>query len=138
VNVRIPALRERKEDIPSLVQYYIDRLNRTIGSTVQGFTDESLNCLMACDWPGNVRQLKNVVEASFIDLPSREIEFIRLPDQVRRCLLQPLQTVATEKERLLAVLTQTRWNKSQAAAQLNWSRMTLYRKIKKYSLKYLM
>jgi two-component system response regulator HydG/two-component system response regulator AtoC len=136
--VHMPSLRERKEDIPSLVQYYINRLNRTIGSTVQGFTDESWNCLMACDWPGNVRQLKNVVEASFIDLPSREIEFIRLPDQVRRCLLQPLQTVATEKEQLLAALTHTRWNKSQAAAQLNWSRMTLYRKIKKYSLKYTM
>lgn len=132
--VHLPPLRDRKEDIPSLVNYYIEKLNKVVHSRVQRFAEDSLRYLVAYDWPGNVRELKNVVESSFVDLPSRDLEFIHLPSYVKRKIEKPLKFATSERDQLLSALADTKWNKSKAAGKLNWSRMTLYRKIKKYQI----
>lgn len=132
--LHIPPLRERKEDVPGLVRYYITKLNKSIGSKVEGFSDDSWRYLMQYEWPGNVRELKNVVESSFIDLPNRHVEFIRVPDYLKRKIDAPLKFVTSERDSLVNALQETNWNKSKAAVKLNWSRMTLYRKLQKYEI----
>lgn len=132
--LHIPPLLERKEDIPCLVSYFINKLNKTTCRNVLGFSDESWRYLLQYDWPGNVRELKNVVESSFIDLPNRHVDFIRLPEYLKRKIESPLKFVVNERESLIMALRVSNWNKSKAAEQMNWSRMTLYRKMKKYKI----
>jgi len=132
--IHLPPLRDRKEDIPALLEHYIQDTNRRFGLEVQRFTDEALPHLLRYAWPGNVRELKHLVEAAFIDLPLQRRALLDLPE--RFC--QQYQTSAdqpqTEREQVLSALLMTRWNKSKAAQKLHWSRMTLYRKMAKYDI----
>jgi DNA-binding NtrC family response regulator len=135
--VHIPPLRQRREDIPTLVDHFIAGFNPRFGRRVQGLTSEALACLMVYDWPGNVRELRNLIEATFINLPPDRIAFMNLPAPFRRQMdaLQA-QSAATPDERrqVVSALIATDWNKSRAAQRLKWSRMTLYRKIEKYRI----
>ncbi len=130
----IPPLRERKEDILSLIDHYIRELNHRFGSEVEGFTEDTLASLLHYDWPGNVRELKNFLEATFINLPSRRITLINLPKMFQKRLKEAAGLPESERDRLLAMLFATNWNKSRAAQKLHWSRMTLYRKMAKYHI----
>jgi two-component system response regulator HydG len=130
----LPPLKERKEDIPELLAYYLDEFNQRLDESVGKPSQELLHCLMCYDWPGNIRELRNLVEAIFIDPPRRPIAVVDLPDSFRRIFAEYATDSVPEKERLVSALHETNWNKSQAAAQLNWSRMTLYRKIAKYQI----
>jgi DNA-binding NtrC family response regulator len=132
--IHLPPLRDRKEDILTLTGHYIRECNHQLGREVLGFTDEALQSLLRYDWPGNVRELRNLVEAVFINLPSRTISFLDLPVQFQRRLRETDGLPQDERERVLSALLATNWNKSQAAQNLHWSRMTLYRKMVKYRL----
>jgi len=132
--IHLPPLRERKEDLPVLLTYYIDEMNQRFGREIEGFTDEALDYLLRYDWPGNVRELKNLVESSFINLPSRNISFMDLPEQLRKRLKDAEASPQSERARLLSALLATNWNVSKAAQKLHWSRMTLYRKIERYHI----
>ena len=92
-------------------------------------------CSALYDWPGNVRELRNVVERRYAELPSAPVRFLDMPSTLRDRVLDTPPILHTERDRLVAVLTQTNWNKSRAAEQLQWSRMTLYRKLAKYALR---
>jgi len=131
--IHLPPLRERKEDIPALLEHYLSTFNQIFGRQVEGFTDEILEDFLSYDWPGNIRELRNLLEAIFIGVPSHVISASDLPLQYRNKFKD--QTVGAEEfERLLAALSSTNWNKSMAAQRLQWSRMTLYRKMAKYRL----
>jgi DNA-binding NtrC family response regulator len=131
--IHLPPLRERKEDIPALLEYYLRTFNQVFGRQVEAFTDEVLENFLCYDWPGNVRELRNLLEATFIGVPSHVISVSDLPLQYRNKFRG--QTIGAEElERLLSALTSTNWNKSMAAEKLQWSRMTLYRKMAKYRL----
>lgn len=132
--IHLPPLRERKEDIPPLLDRQLRELNRRNGTQVEGFTAEALECLLRYDWPGNVRELRNVVEAIFIHGPERWITAADLPEPLRPRRSGTLDTLLGEREELLAALAAARWNKSQAAEKLSWSRMTLYRKMAKHGI----
>jgi transcriptional regulator of acetoin/glycerol metabolism len=95
---------------------------------------EAIACLMRYDWPGNIRELRNLVEAIFIDPPQREIGLDDLPPHLRHIVEERREGGAGDRERLLEALTSTRWNVTRAAKVLHWSRMTVYRKIAKYQL----
>jgi DNA-binding NtrC family response regulator len=129
----VPPLRERREDIASLTDHYVGRFNDTFGYAVEGFTDESRALLQRYAWPGNVRELKNVIEATFVGLDGRCVARVDLPRAIRDCLQQQ-GPPDDEKQRLVTALLSTNWNCSQAARELRWSRMTLYRKLAKYHL----
>ena len=131
-SVHLPPLRERKEDLPILCQYYIGEMNRQFGQQVEGVAAETLASLLHYDWPGNVRELKNLLEAAFINRPSRRISLADLPQQFRVRLSEATGLPQDERDQLLDALFSTNWNKSQAAQKLCWSRMTLYRKMVKY------
>jgi DNA-binding NtrC family response regulator len=130
--IDLPPLRERLDDLDLLLAYYIDYFNRQCGRQVEGFTPEALAGLRRYDWPGNVRELKNLVEAIFVNFDGRWITHCDLPEAFRNGLAAPPDASGSERERLVKALLVTRWNKSKAAEELKWSRMTLYRKLAKY------
>jgi two-component system response regulator HydG/two-component system response regulator AtoC len=132
--IQLPSLRDRKEDIPLLFDHYIAELNRRFGLKVEGFTEEALAYLLDYDWPGNVRELKNLLEATFVNLPSRRIGIMDLPEPFRQRSRQAEGPLPDERERVLSALVSTQWSRRKAAEQLHWSRMTLYRKMLKYDL----
>ncbi|MFL6623152.1 MAG: sigma 54-interacting transcriptional regulator [Sulfurifustis sp.] len=131
--IHLAPLRERKEDVVPLFQHHVAEFSRRLGTSARNVSHDAWQCLLHYDWPGNVRELRNVVEAIFIDPPAGDIGIDDLPEYLRRRAASA-PSAESERERVLAVLTATRWNKSDAAKQLQWSRMTLYRKMTKYNL----
>lgn len=129
--VHIPPLRERREDIPLLLQHYI----RRFASDSRGLklTQEVRSRLEAHDWPGNVRELKNVLESLAINAEDQVVRWSDLPPALRGGTASDAGP-QSEREQILAALLCTKWNKSKAAQQLHWSRMTLYRKLSTYRL----
>jgi DNA-binding NtrC family response regulator len=132
--VNLPPLRERKEDIPSLIQHAIENLNHRFRCNVESLTDEAMMCLLRYDWPGNVRELLNLIEAAYINLPNNKVSYINLPKPVQKQLKTTGSAPKEERSKIISALLDTNWNKSTAAKKLNWSRMTLYRKIEKYNI----
>ncbi|MBI2875431.1 MAG: sigma-54-dependent Fis family transcriptional regulator [Candidatus Tectomicrobia bacterium] len=132
--VHLPPLRERKQDIPLLLDHYLGELNRRSGQEVAGFTAETLEYLRCYDWPGNIRELKNLLEATFVSPLPRQISWSDLPEPFRQRLQKAEVLPQNERDRLLFVLHATDWNKSQAARKLCWSRVTLYRKMARYQI----
>ncbi|HEX6439462.1 MAG TPA: sigma-54 dependent transcriptional regulator [Candidatus Binatia bacterium] len=132
--IKLPPLRERKEDIPLLIDHFAQKFSEVFGRQIEGFTDEALELLKRSDWPGNIRELMNLIERIFIDPPTGKISAADLPDSIRS--LKPCRSdaIPEERELLLSALSQTNWNKSQAAERLHWSRMTLYRKMAKHHI----
>jgi len=130
--IRVPALRERREDIADLLRHYVEIFTRETGCAVDGFEPEAVEYLQNYDWPGNVRELKNFIESVFVDPPSGTIDL----DCVMRASnrLSNGGNCPAEKEQLLEALAEAQGNKSRAAERLHWSRMTIYRKIAKYKL----
>jgi transcriptional regulator of acetoin/glycerol metabolism len=102
--------------------------------TVEGFSAEAVEALEAYDWPGNVRELKNLVEALFVQPPDGRVVMEDLPEDFRRRLNRVAALPGVERRRLIEALTAAKWNKSRAAEMLQWSRMTLYRKMTKHAL----
>jgi DNA-binding NtrC family response regulator len=131
--IYLPALRERKDDIVLLLEYFQEKLNRQFGKRVSGFSPEAVEALMEYDWPGNIRELKNRLEAAFIGAGAM-IGLEDFPEFFRRQLQENKGLSQDERARLIAVLFNTKWNKTKAAQQLQWSRMTLYRKMEKYGI----
>ena len=132
--IHLPPLRERLEDIPFLLRHYCFALGSRPTSSPPEFSEESVRCLKAYGWPGNVRELKNLVESLFLrDLPE-EIGVENLPRHLRGFIENKADLSQQERDALLAALFSTKWNKSEAAKRLHWSRMTLYRKIAKYRI----
>jgi DNA-binding NtrC family response regulator len=132
--VHMPSLREHCGDIPELVAHGIRRLNRQFHRQIKGLREDVVNLLMRYDWPGNVRELMNVLEGAYINLPARQIDYADLPAHFKKKLSDSRKLPADERRRILTALLETNWNKSSAAKKLNWSRMTLYRKMSKHSI----
>ncbi|GAK55447.1 transcriptional regulatory protein zraR [Candidatus Vecturithrix granuli] len=130
----LPPLRDRKEDIPLLLDHFLHVMNQHFGRQVQRFSDETIDMLLAYDWPGNIRELKNLVEASFINLPPTSVAEITLPTPFIQRFQLAQQSPQKERDQILTALFATNWNKSRAAQKLHWSRMSLYRKMEKYQI----
>ena len=143
VNLRLPPLRERREDIPLLVRAFIDEIAERNERSTREISPEALAQLEGFDWPGNVRQLKNMLE-SIIVLSSRDtIDVVDLPDKVRGVLPQPspssvIQPGMTleeiQREAIRQALVRAGGNRAEAARLLGMSERTLYRRIEEYGL----
>lgn len=137
--VHLPPLRDRREDIPDLVQHGICDLNRRFGRRVAGMTDDALGFLHNYPWPGNVRELLNLLESTYISLSGdsagERIGLDDLPPRFRQQAARRYDSPESEvRQVIVSALTQTNWNKSRAARKLNWSRMTLYRKMSRLKI----
>ena len=141
--IRVPPLRERREDIPLLVHHALQRANREHGMAVPGVSSEALHFLARYHWPGNVRELENVITAVACEVGDRQIEADDLPEYIRGPRdLVPISNVNVvgltmeQMERLMidAALRSSNGNREQAAKMLGIGTRTLYRKIKEFNL----
>lgn len=138
--LNIPTLAERSEDIPLLVRYFIDLNNLKSPKTLEGPTPEALKRLLQYPWPGNVRELRNTIEYAFVLCPGGWIEIDHLPPKIDKSSKAPespsTRGVASNRERaiLLDVLRQTGGNQSETARRLGVSRITVWKRIKKYHI----
>lgn len=148
IRIQAPPLRERKEDIPLLVENFISRLNYQLGMVIEGVGPGAMDLLMSYDWPGNVRELQNAVESAMnaADSPIlrkkdfRQVEE-RLKSRQRRVVagpgdfrLRPARQ-AFERELIRDALAAAGGNRARAAQMLDISRTVLYEKMEQYSLK---
>jgi DNA-binding NtrC family response regulator len=132
VRVHVSPLRERRDDVLPLFRHYLAEFcGRSAGELL--ISQSACECLLRYQWPGNVRELRNVAEVIGVDPPPGEIAVQHLPSALRQDCATAVRALS-ERDRMVAVLSATQWNKSRAARQLNWSRMTLYRKMMKYDI----
>lgn len=146
--LKVPPLRERREDLDEFLEFFRDLGNAELQRNVTGFDDEVMDIFKTYDWPGNLREMKNVVKRAVLltseglvnvkALPPEMLEEIRNPtvkaaDQPPVYDLKALQETQ-EKEMIIKTLKEVRYNKSKAARILNIDRKTLYLKIEKYGI----
>lgn len=129
--IHMPSLAERPEDVCELAEHEAARWNSSRRKPLR-FSPEAISVLERHSWPGNVRELKNLVESLHLNCSRSVVELSDLPLRMREA--QGAAASLSERERLLAALRETHWNKSEAAHRLKWSRMTLYRKMSQYSI----
>lgn len=139
VQIRLPDLRERMEDIPLLVERFLERLNSRMGRHIVGLTDEAMRALMSHDFPGNVRELENAIERAYIMARTPQITLADLPEPIRRRAVVSQYPVngaqpSDERARIVECLQRHRWNLPRAAQELRMHRTTLWRKVKRFGL----
>ena len=143
VRIEIPPLRVRKEDIPLLINNFLEKYNNIFGKKVKGLSDVTLNYLLRYDWPGNVRELSSIIKRG-VAVSSREN--LWLEDFSIRFELETEENIEDEsgeeifvlaeieKRHIMKVLAHTKGNKKEAARLLQIARSTLIRKLKEYEL----
>ena len=147
VNIHLPPLRERRADIPLLISHFINLQNRKFGTQVHGLTPEAMEAACAFSWPGNIRQLKNVIEASmtmesgdhiglpvlvqFIEVAKDEAGSVESIDEGE----YSLALSRFETEYLKGLLRKHQGNIESAAREAGMNMATIYRKIKKYNIR---
>jgi transcriptional regulator with PAS, ATPase and Fis domain len=148
IPINAPPLRQRQADIPILVDYFIQKINRTKKRNITGVARTALDLLVQYSWPGNVRELENIIERMVILAAGQEIIVEDLPEKIQvstptdnRIIEIPasgfiLNAVVADYEKKLIVqaLNQTDWVKNQAAKLLNINRTTLIEKMKRHEL----
>lgn len=146
VRLTLPPLRERREDMPLLIDHFLRKFNRLSGKEIAGVSQEVLSILMAYNFPGNVRELENIIEHGTVLCRGELIEGQHLPDYLQPAL--PLKETGTQEtvsskrikwadlERgfLLQVLRDNNWNRQAAARELGIGRQTLWRKMKRLDI----
>jgi transcriptional regulator with PAS, ATPase and Fis domain len=142
VCLTLPPLRDRMEDIPLLVEHFIAKLNRIQDRDLSGMTDEAMTCLMSYAFPGNVRELENLIERAFILCRSGEIDVHHLPEPLcgkgggpgsrdqngQRSFRQ------MEAAFIVNALKRNSWNRSHTALELGMHKTTLFRKMKAFGI----
>ena len=144
LSLRIPALRERRQDIPLLIAHFMERLTRT-SALQKDLSDEALKAMLAYDWPGNVRELENCLERSFAFTSGPTIHTMDLPREIANVAVPPssngngnghsriIPIAELEKQTILRAIMELNGDKLQAARLLGIGKTTLYRKLKDYA-----
>jgi PAS domain S-box-containing protein len=144
INIAMPPLRQRGEDIPLLLEHFLDELG-TKQAKKKNFSHQALKVLMNYSYPGNIRELKNIVEKSYLLCPGSTIQHKDLPDEVKEengkfskkeesisDMMQSAQRL--EREILIEALTNANKNKTRAAQMLHITKPTLYKRIKEHNI----
>lgn len=146
VPISLPSLRERKEDIPLLIDYFINKANKKLHRNIKGIIPDIIEILKNYDWPGNIRELENVIEMMIV-LAGKGKEYLGFEDipanvLIRRYDLENAEVLSLkqarsifEKQFIEKLLGKTNWNQSESAKLLNVHRNTLINKMRAMSLK---
>lgn len=158
VEIEVPALRERKEDIPDLVRYFVDRSCRELGRQITGVNAEAMRALMEYDWPGNIRELQNVIERAVVLCKENELSLCDLPVELCKCApteedgsmpsagsdyrnlrsagrqARSRAVSAFERTMIVDCLNRANWNISKAAELAGYSRAQFYRLLRKHNI----
>lgn len=151
IPIHLPPLRDHKDDIPLLLNTFIQRLNKNIGKNIMGLSNDAMELFMDYTWPGNVRELKNAMEFAFVTTDGSYIRLEHLPKKITNC--QNTDTISipqslinksddmhgsakslSAKKQLLDALKTTNGNQTQAAKLLNINRVTVWNRMKKYNI----
>jgi DNA-binding NtrC family response regulator len=136
IRLTLPSLRDRREDIPLLIEHFVAKFNRLQGKDVVGVSDEVLARLMDHDYPGNVRELENIIEHAFVLCRGALIEMAHLPPQLRGTTeatspnIAGMTLEAMERFLIANALQRHNGNRTAAARQLGINPSTLFRKLK--------
>ena len=133
----IPPLRERPEDIPIIIQHFVEQNHATSGKKIAGLSPEAVARLTSYTWPGNVRELRNAIEYALVLCPGGEIGAHHLPHKIapaRDCPPPAEPLKVRERDELVQVLRQVGGNQSAAARQLGVSRVTVWKRMKKHHI----
>ena len=149
LEIQVPGLRKRPEDIPELAEFFLRKFNEETGRKLQGYTPRAMEELLRYRWPGNVREMKNVIERAvvlargeYVDHDDLVLSHLKTagdtevgvsPDS-RHVGYEPASLADVEKAHILRTLKATNWNKSKSAKILGIERSTLDRKINRYGL----
>jgi transcriptional regulator with PAS, ATPase and Fis domain len=145
VKVDLPPLSERREDIPLLIDAFIQKFNAKMGKQITGVSDQTLRLLLNYDYPGNVRELENIIEHAFVLCGGSRIDLDCLPKEltlkqkktdlsVSLSLKEQHPLGKAEAEIVIKTLEKNGGSRVKAAEELGISRATLWRKIKRYGL----
>ncbi|MBE3143242.1 MAG: sigma-54-dependent Fis family transcriptional regulator, partial [Planctomycetes bacterium] len=150
VSVSVPPLRQRREDIPLLADFFLKEAVGETGSKVAGFTDAAANILASYEWPGNIRQLRNVIRTMVVMSDRDKLDVQDLPPEINRVRQLPGGSTSLttgqaksasdmplneiERQAIIDTLAKTGNNREKAAKLLGIGERTLYRKIKEYNL----
>ncbi|MDR4497517.1 MAG: sigma 54-interacting transcriptional regulator [Candidatus Scalindua sp.] len=139
VEITMPPLRERSEDIPLLVEYFIKKLNMRLHKNIESLSTTVLKRFMDYQWPGNIRQLYNTMEYAFITCDTSVITIDNLPSDFKNMRVRDRRSEETDKRndrnQIIKALEKSGWNKAKAARLLGVHRVTIYKMMKKYSIK---
>jgi Nif-specific regulatory protein len=144
VPINVPPLRERKEDIPSLVDYFLLESSSISGKSKKTITEAAMLKLIEYNWPGNIRELENIIERCVVITPEAIINLEDLPDYIRDFEESDAEGLSShklnnavdiaEKETILKMLKECNGNRTKASELLGISRRSLHRKIAKYNI----
>jgi len=140
IEIRLPPLRERREDIPLLVEHFVQRISSQLDKDVGGISAEALKLLIAYDWPGNVRELENVIERAIVScrnstLEEQDFSWLQRPaPSMQGWVVPDVPLDELERRAIVAALERTHGNVKEASAALGIDRSTLYDKLKRYAI----
>lgn len=136
INLRIPSLKERIEDLPLLIEHFVERLRRKRKKPIKGVSHEVLQRLRHYEFPGNIRELENAIEHAFVLCEGETIELEHLPERIlHQTNGGNHKIVANSEEAIIReTLTRHKNNRNKAAEELHMDRTTLWRKIKKFGI----
>jgi PAS domain S-box-containing protein len=147
--IQLPPLRDRKKDIPLLVQHFMDIQNEKTGKKLSTVGPSAMRVLLDYNWPGNVRELENAIEHAFVLTTGDHIDLIDLPVEIRRSedgfsqpvqedpprdLVQKFDRKTLTRERLIDILDAGDWNKAEAGRRLGLSRAAIWKYMKKWDI----
>jgi len=140
MKLTLPELAKRKEDIPLLVDHFIQRFNREKKKNILGVTQEAMAALILYDWPGNIREVENAIEHAFVLCREELIVLRHLPDEILSKINSTLAATGTtlkeiEKNAILQSLHRNNWKRAVTAKELEINKNTLRRKIIRYGIK---
>src|SRR5690606_9705278 len=139
-SIQVPSLEERKEDLMIFAERFLDIANKQLNKNVLGFSDEVINLFHTYKWPGNLREMLNVIKRSALlsqdDLIQQEVlpAEIKSPTSYQMSEKKSISRKENERELIINALNEVDNNKSKAAKLLNITRKTLYNKIKEYEI----
>ena len=139
IEIHIPPLRERREDIPLLAEHFVERISHELGKPVDEIAQDAMRLLMDHAWPGNVRELENAIERAIVScrgrtLTAEDFSFLRNNGPAKVQIPDNLTLAEMERLMIEATLRRTAGNVKEAAASLGIDRSTLYEKLKRYGI----
>jgi two-component system response regulator AtoC len=136
VRIEVPPIRERLDDIPLLVGRFIERLNLHMGKNIESVSPDALKKLQRYSFPGNVRELENIIERAFIfaESPTIEVADIEIKDNYKVVPAKPSTLKNVEKQTIMETLQRWEGNRTKAAEELGITRRTIINKIKEYGI----
>ena len=134
-DIHLPPLRERRDDIPLLVEHFLEELSKARPRPLRGVHPDAMRALLAHDWPGNVRELRNAMERAYVTLAGDVVTLADLPPNIRLPEASAVDGNGDlQKQRILDALARAGGSRERAAKLLGMSRVTLWKKMSRFGL----